>query len=601
MVFHLGTEIPSDKPFNFEAKDLTTHGVIVGMTGSGKTGLGIVLLEEAAKSKLPVIAIDPKGDIANLKSQEDEISIYTPANQAGIPLSILSSFKPPAGADRRDVLISTTSSLLGLLGIDADPINSKEHILISKIIEDDWNKGYEIDLPMLIDQIQNPPFKKVGALDTEAFFPAKERNAFSVKLNNLLASPSFQSWMEGERLNIDKLLYTSDGKPKISILYIAHLGDAERMFFVTLLLNEMVNWLRRQEGTPNLRALLYMDEIFGYFPPNRMPPSKTPMLLLLKQARAFGVGIVLATQNPVDLDYKGLSNCGTWFIGKLLTDRDKSKVLEGLELGKERKQLDAIESRIFFLRSVHLSPLFFKSRDTFSPLTGPMSLAQIEKVSPPKSAPAPRKKEKKVIQAAGEAKIHYVHPKLKIERQEELCFVAPYDGEKILWERAREVAKEQKPQNAMPLPTSEFIQFLAEHKKLEVYKADGLISNPGETEVAFKERVKEIERGKIREKMGKLHAQLEAKKQKKTWKMVDALITFGTTVLGGFIGRRVTKGTISQAGVSMRKAGRMVKEGGALSKIEEEYQALQDQLEQVNPNIEIITLYPNKKEIAVSS
>ena len=393
--FFLGRDQTKAKDtFNLDAKQLTTHAVCVGMTGSGKTGLGIAILEEAGIDKIPALIIDPKGDLGNLlltfpklqpcdflpwidpqeaerkgmtpadyaasvaKTWKDGLAewgegperietlresvdmvIYTPASNSGISLSVLSSFTAPSKETLqdtealRDRVMSTTSSILGLLGIKADPVKSREHILISNIITYAWNQGKDLAITSLIQYVQKPPFDKIGALDIDMFFPPKDRKALSISLNNLLASPGFQAWMEGEPLDIQKLLYTKEGKPRLAILSIAHLSDAERMFFVTILLNELLSWMRRQPGTSSLRALLYMDEIFGYFPPNAIPPSKIPMLTLLKQARAFGVGIVLATQNPVDLDYKGLANCGLWFIGKLQTDRDKARVLEGLKSG----------------------------------------------------------------------------------------------------------------------------------------------------------------------------------------------------------------------------------------------------------------------------
>ncbi len=178
-------------------------------------------------------------------------------------------------------------------------------------------------------------------MDLETFFPATERFELAMQLNNLFASPGFSAWMEGEPLDVERLLYTAEGKPRMSIVSIAHLSDSERMFFVTLLLNEVVAWMRTQSGTSSLRAILYMDEVFGYFPPTANPPSKKPMLTLLKQARAFGLGVVLATQNPVDLDYKGLSNAGTWFLGRLQTERDKAARARGAgrRLGGGRREL----------------------------------------------------------------------------------------------------------------------------------------------------------------------------------------------------------------------------------------------------------------------
>jgi hypothetical protein len=435
----------------YDSKDLVTHAVCVGMTGSGKTGLCLALIEEAAIDGIPAILIDPKGDLANLLltfpalrpedfrpwvneddarrknlSTDDyarqqaelwqkglaswgedgariqrlrdaaDFAIYTPGSNAGIPLSILKSFAAPPPAIRNDEELlrerigTTATSLLGLLGIDADPIKSREHILIATILDIAWRQGQELDLAGLIQQIQTPPVKRVGVLDLDAFFPSKDRFELAMSLNNLLAAPGFGAWMEGEALDVDALLHTPEGKPRVAIVSIAHLSDAERMFFVSLLLNQMVGWMRTQSGTTSLRALLYMDEIFGFFPPVANPPSKTPLLTLLKQARAFGVGVVLATQNPVDLDYKGLSNTGTWLIGRLQTERDKARVLDGLEgaagsagQGFDRAALERIlsglSSRVFLMNNVHEDhPVVFESRWVMSYLRGPLTRAQIK-------------------------------------------------------------------------------------------------------------------------------------------------------------------------------------------------------------------------------
>jgi hypothetical protein len=453
----------------YDSKDLVTHAVCVGMTGSGKTGLCLALIEEAAIDGIPAILIDPKGDLANLLltfpglkpddfrawvNEDDarrknlsvddyarqqaelwqkglaawgedgariqrlrdaaDFAVYTPGSNAGIPLSILKSFAAPPPAIREDEELlrerigTTATSLLGLLGIDADPIKSREHILIATILDSAWRQGQELDLAGLIQQIQTPPVKRVGVLDLDAFFPSKDRFALAMSLNNLLAAPGFGAWMEGEPLDVGNLLHTPEGKPRVAIVSIAHLNDAERMFFVSLLLNQVVGWMRTQSGTTSLRALLYMDEIFGFFPPVANPPSKTPLLTLLKQARAFGVGVVLATQNPVDLDYKGLSNTGTWFIGRLQTERDKARVLDGLEgaagtagQGFDRAALERIlsglSSRVFLMNNVHEDhPVVFESRWVMSYLRGPLTRAQIKTLmdarrgaSAPASATAP--------------------------------------------------------------------------------------------------------------------------------------------------------------------------------------------------------------------
>ena len=434
----------------YDSKDLTTHAVCVGMTGSGKTGLCLSLIEEAGLDGVPVIAIDPKGDLGNLMltfpelqasdfrpwvdesvaarkgitpdefaektanlwrdglaswgqdgerirryNNQVEKAIYTPGSSAGIPLTVLKSFDAPSAAviddsdAFRDRVQSTTSGVLALLGIDADPVRSREHIFLSNILDRAWRAGRSLDLPSLIQEIQNPPFEKVGVVDLETFYPAKNRLELGMQLNNLLASPSFASWLEGESLNIKKLLYTDEGRAKLSILSIAHLNDAERMFFVTILLNEILSWMRSQPGTGSLRAILYMDEVYGYFPPTANPPSKKPMLTLLKQARAYGLGVVLATQNPVDLDYKGLSNAGTWFLGRLQTERDKARVLEGLEgasaqAGSSFNRSDmeatlaALGSRVFLMNNVHDNqPQVFHTRWAMSYLRGPLTRNQI--------------------------------------------------------------------------------------------------------------------------------------------------------------------------------------------------------------------------------
>ncbi len=455
--FYLGRKVDAvngkdtDELVMYDARDLTTHAVCVGMTGSGKTGLCLSLLEEAAIDGVPVIAIDPKGDIANLALQfpqlraEDflpwvdtgeakrkgqtpeefaaataatwkkglgdwqqdgeriarlrdaaEVALYTPGSSSGRPLSVMRSFAAPDAAllddstALKERVSGAAGGLLGLLGIDADPLKSREHILLSSLLDAAWRKGEDLDLAALIGLIQKPPFDKVGVFDLETFYPAKERLQLAMSINNLLAAPGFSAWMEGEPLDVQRLLFTEAGKPRISVISIAHLNDAERMFVVTLLLNEVVAWMRRQSGTSSLRALLYMDEIFGYFPPSAMPPSKLPLLTLMKQARAFGLGVVLATQNPVDLDYKGLSNAGTWFIGRLQTERDKARVVEGLLSsagdGLDKERIDALlanlSQRVFLMRNVHEpEPVLLRTRWAMSYLRGPMTLKEIAQLN----------------------------------------------------------------------------------------------------------------------------------------------------------------------------------------------------------------------------
>jgi len=455
-LFYLGKEVDvksqtlSDDLLLYKNKDLTTHAAIIGMTGSGKTGLGIDIIEEAAIDGIPSLIIDPKGDMGNLLLQFENLeasefelwidpqeaeqkgmdipsyaqkmattwseglaswhqdkarisklkescdfAIYTPGSSAGLSLSILSSFEAPSAeviddVDTFNALVDATiTSLLALINIDANPLSSREYLLLSNIFAYFWKQGVSLSMEELIGYITNPPFEKVGVMQLASFYPQKDRLALAMLLNNVIASPTFASWIEGEPLDIQNLLYTSDAKPRVTILSIAHLNDQERMFFVTLLLNKFIGWMRKQSGTSSLRALLYMDEVFGFFPATSKPPSKEPMLLLLKQARAFGVGVVLSTQNPIDIDYKGLSNIGSWFIGRLQTKQDRDRLIDGLiqndtstfDKKTIEELLSSIKSRTFVFKSAKSDSLsLFQTRWVLSYLRGPISINEIKKL-----------------------------------------------------------------------------------------------------------------------------------------------------------------------------------------------------------------------------
>ena len=614
--FYLGTAFDpvtkqGGEPIMYDSRDLTTHAVCVGMTGSGKTGLCLAMIEEALIDGVPVLAIDPKGDLGNLMltfpnlaptdfapwidpstarreglSVDElaaktatrwrdgltssgqgveriarlraaaDVEIYTPGSDAGRPLSVLKSFRAPAAELAGDAeawgdrIEGAVSGLLALVGIAADPLRSREYVLLSQLLDQAWRAGRDLDLSALIQSVSRPPFATVGAFDLETFFPAADRTALALSLNTLLASPSFAAWTRGDPLDIPSLLFTPEGKPRAAVLSIAHLGDAERMFFVTLLLHEIIAWMRTQPGTASLRAIVFMDEVAGYLPPTAVPPSKKPMLTLLKQARAFGVGMVLATQNPVDVDYKALSNAGTWFLGRLQTERDKARVIEGLEgasaaVGKafDKAAMEAtlagLSSRVFVMNNVHEDhPIVFQSRFVMSYLAGPLTRSQIVTLmaarrtapAPASSAPpAARTSARPVVPAGltelfgtgpalgpallGVVKAHFVHAKAAIDEWREIAVVSPLrpDSAGDLWEHAIVVdharldAARTEPDPgatfaALPAGlTAKTVGRLDEGLAAWVFREGGvklwtvrslkLVSQPTETEGAFRGRV----------------------------------------------------------------------------------------------------------------
>ena len=606
--FYLGRPVgdPSGVPLLYDSRDLVTHAVCVGMTGSGKTGLCLALLEEAAMDGVPAIIIDPKGDLGNLlltfpelrpedfrpwiveedarrkgmepdawaaKQASDwagglaswgqsgeriralqakaEFAIYTPGSSAGIPVNLMNAFRAPGDCSDAEALgervQTSVAGLLGLLGLSADPARSREGAFLSAIFTTEWRAGNDLDLAGIITKIQQPPFEKVGVLDVEGFYPAKDRYELVLALNTLLASPGFAAWNAGEPLDIARLLRADDGRPRHAIFSIAHLDDAQRMFFVTLLLNEVVSWMRQQSGTTSLRAIVYMDEIFGYLPPVANPPSKLPMLTLLKQARAFGVGVVLATQNPVDLDYKALANTGTWFIGRLQTERDKARVIEGL-LGSSSKLtkaeleslLSGLGSRKFLLNNVHEdAPVVFESRWVMSYLRGPLTRDQIRTLMagrapgavaaaqapspasvPPGSAlpslpPGIRQvflPSDGTLQArlVGAATVRFSDAKSGLEETREVLLAAPFPSglAEAEWTESLDASPKAflsaPPEGATfgALPTAAataknyaawekaFTRWVADHERLALWKcpALGLSSKAGEEEADFRSR-----------------------------------------------------------------------------------------------------------------
>ena len=745
--FDMAAQQLKDELMLYDSKDLNTHAVIIGMTGSGKTGLGISLLEEALIDNIPVIAIDPKGDLPNLLltfpqlqpgdfrpwineqdalnagltpdqfaakqadlwrkglagwDQEPEriarlkasadFAVYTPGSNAGTPVSVLRSFAPPTAdimAEKdllRDRIQSTVTALLALLGIEADPITSREHILLSNIIESSWAAGKALDLAGMIHAIQSPPFARIGIMDLEAFYPPNDRFQLAMRLNNLLAAPGFEAWLEGEPIIINHLMYTEQGRPRASIFSISHLSDTERMFFVSVLLNEILAWMRSQPGTTSLRALVYMDEIFGYFPPVKNPPSKAPLLTLLKQARAFGLGVVLSTQNPVDLDYKGLSNTGTWFIGRLQTDRDKARVIEGLEgaaagTGFNRSRMEEVLAglgqRVFLLNNVHENaPVVFQTRWVLSYLRGPMTREQIKTlkmdrsatqtpatVASPAAAAAPTAPAKPAAPApapaskapvlppginvyylpasgagqgleyfpalAGWIDVHYSSAKYKVSASEKVSLASMFEEGPVAmdWDAAREIPLEPADLETEPLTGASFaelpaaahktnayakwnkdlLRWVRQNRPLHLFRSSRfkISSEPQASRGDFMARLsqaaresRDLEVEKLRRKysakfntlndrMMRAEQRVMREKEQSQSSKVQTAISFGTAILGAFMGRKaVSIGTAGRVGTAMRSASRIRKESMDVKRAEEVLESTRIQLEELDQRLQ---------------
>ncbi|MCL4839118.1 MAG: ATP-binding protein [Thermoanaerobaculia bacterium] len=730
-VFYLGrhraeaTGETTADPLLYDSRDLLTHAVCVGMTGSGKTGLCLGLLEEAAMDGIPALIVDPKGDLGNLlltfpdlapgdflpwvgpeeaqrkgKSREElaaetagrwsdglakwgqsgeriarlrekaEFAIYTPGSDAGRPVSVLASFAAPPqalvedGDLFRERIATAATSLLGLVGVAGDPLRSREHILLSTLFEKAWREGRDYDLAALIRDVQKPPVTQMGALDLDTFCPASDRFQLALTLNNVLAAPAFASWLAGEALDVDRLLYTASGKPRHAIFSIAHLSEPERMFFLSLLLEQTLGWMRTKPGATSLRAILYIDEIFGFLPPVANPPTKRPLLTLFKQARAFGLGVVVATQNPVDLDYKALANAGTWFLGRLQTDQDRARVLDGLfgstgGEGSRRAQVAAalpqLGNRVFLMHDVHRDePVLFETRWAMSYLAGPLTREQIRRLegdrpAPPApapgatAAPASGPVPAPVAGAAGGARpilsgdvvevfvedpipagtwtyapavlgvarCHFRHPKLERPEPREVALLAdlPERAAAIDWlqsdRRQPDLELADRPVDGATFGaiqgsalkatqlrrwSSALQETLSREESLELFlhPASGLLSLPGESDREFRIRlaeqlreqrdeavaalrrkyetkVRQAEERVLRARIAVEREQAQAKNQK-----VQTVISVGTTILGGLLGRRaISATTLGRAGTAARGVSRSAKEARDVAHAEE--------------------------------
>ncbi len=428
------------------AKHLVTHAAVLGMTGSGKTGLVTVLVEEALRAGIPTLVIDIKGDLPNLlltfpssrpeafrpwlERDGEELSeerlgalleerraalarasltnehiedfvnetalrVVTPGSSAGEPLHVLSSLERRSSRwdtdpeSAQSALSAAVSLVLRLLGRDPDPAKSKEHVLLSVLAERRLRLGEQADIGSLMTDLMNPPLSTIGALPINSFMKRSERQELVGALNSLLASPTFSSWREGASLDVGEWLTTKNGRTPGVVLSVAHLDDEERALVLGVVLEEVLSWVRGLRGSSELKALVVFDEVYGFLPPHPAnPPTKRPLVALMKQARAFGVGVVVATQNPMDLDYRALSNAGLWCIGRLQTDADRARVTEGLAssvgAGTDAKELNRSLSRLaprwFVMRNAHVpeaGSVLLNPRHTMSLMRGPLTRAEL--------------------------------------------------------------------------------------------------------------------------------------------------------------------------------------------------------------------------------
>jgi hypothetical protein len=381
-----------DGPVSVRASELTRHAVILGATGSGKTGLVVRLVEELLMGGVSVVALDPKGDLVNLARGPlrglVDVRVLTPGSRAGTPLDVASIVAGPGpGADdeERAALVGDVArGLLSLVDAAAGPVDPP-FLLLCAVLDAAWVAGERPTLHDVVVRLVDPPFARLGAFPVDTVLPRKQRMELAIRLNGWLASPQLQSWATGEPVDPDRWL---GGKPTATVIALSHLDDALRQLAAGWVLSRLAGWSRRQAGSEALRLAVVLDEAWGFCPPApRDPPTKRPLLQLAKQARAVGVGLVSATQNPVDLDYALLSNAATWFVGRLATPQDREKVSDGAS-ATARGWLADLAPRTFLVRRTGREERL-RTTDTRTPLLGPVTLAELPGLGLAAATPAP--------------------------------------------------------------------------------------------------------------------------------------------------------------------------------------------------------------------
>lgn len=381
---NIGKHSTSNAQISLKLSSLTKHTAITAMTGTGKTGAIVGMIEGFVEQGIPSIVIDIKGDLLNVAQQEGilkdrmALTVLTPGANHGEMVDIF------AGMERPERVQNAATSLLKMIKEKNTDAMSPKHAFLSHILHYMDSRQQECDLAALVEYVQEPPFECLGNMFVDDVIPSRTRNALAAKLNGLIAAPSMAAWREGQMLDAHSFTTTEDGRTPVVVYSVAHLVDEEqRLFAVSLLLDEMLYWMRKQPGTDTLRCSLIIDECAGLLPPNQKPSTKIPIMTMLKQGRAFGLGLVLSSQNPMDLDYKAMSNCETWMVGRLQMANDKRRVLDAICSSKaqSRAVLSDRISRLTprkFLLVTSGTCLDFNTREVSAKLSGPMTPNEIK-------------------------------------------------------------------------------------------------------------------------------------------------------------------------------------------------------------------------------
>ena len=411
------------KPSHMSPNDLLTHGVILGRTGSGKTGLTATIIEEAAYAGASVVVLDPKGDLTNLGlslidkeefaawsetpestrldhgeglaafdlgfdnvkhwRESIDVKIFTPGDHSR-PVNLFSSFSRPADLLlARDKALREVASVLQVVSKISDPSNPAV-IYLAEAVLHAWDSGDGLPIGDWPGVLNTPiaALSDFGGMPVDDFFPENQRKKLARSLIGFLAHSA--RWLTGEEINLKHMAEIAQ-RPQIHVYTLKHLKEEERQFFATLFMHRVVDYMYETGASNHLKLLVVMDEARGYLPPHpHNPGTKAPITTVLAQGRAQGIGMLLGTQNPMDIDYKALSNVGTWFVGRL-RERDCARDLanELENRGVDLKTVMNIPQRQFLLMDKHGGNDTLKVRWCMNHLHGPIACKDLDLLEKP--------------------------------------------------------------------------------------------------------------------------------------------------------------------------------------------------------------------------